>query len=79
MAIDIDKHGLPLGFASLLFDGDYKEKIDERQNYSETRLIAIGPILGRLCVCVYTWRKGVRRIISLRKANERETYAYNKD
>ncbi len=73
------KHGLPLAFAALLFEGDYKEKIDDRRDYGETRMIAIGPIAGRLCVCVYTWRENMRRIISLRKANKKEIDAYDED
>ena len=76
-AINQAKHGLPLEFASLLFAGDYTEKPDDRQDYGETRMIAMGPIAGRLCVCVYTWRDRVRRIISLRKANRREIDAHS--
>ena len=75
-AVNRAKHGLPLPFAAALFEGDYKEKMDSRQSYGETRMIAVGPIAGRLCVCVYTWRDGARRIISLRKANRREIDAY---
>lgn len=44
---------------------------DTRKDYGETRYAALGPIEGRLhCVC-FTVR-GKLRIISLRKANERE-------
>lgn len=78
-AINQVKHGLPLSLAALLFEGDYKEKPDIRRDYGEPRIIAIGPIAGRLCVCIYTWRKGIRRIISLRKANRRESDAYQKN
>jgi uncharacterized protein len=78
-AANIAKHGLPLEFAAILFEGDYKEQPDERQDYGEERVIAIGHIAERLCVCVYTWRNGIRRVISLRKANRRETDAYHKD
>ena len=73
------KHGLPLGLAALLFDGDYLEKIDDRQDYGETRMIALGMIMGRLCVCAYTWRNQRRRVISLRKANSREVDAYDQN
>ncbi len=73
------KHGLPLSLAALLFEGDYKEKTDDRQDYGEPRIIAMGSIAGRLCVCIYTWRKGIRRIISLRKANRRESDAYHEN
>jgi uncharacterized DUF497 family protein len=72
---NIAKHGLPLDFAELLFDGPFIEEEDGRQDYGETRFEAIGPIEkfgGRVFVVIYTWRNNVRRIISFRKANERE-------
>jgi len=73
------KHGLPLSFAALLFEGDYKEKVDDRQDYGETRINTLGFIRGRLHFCAYTWRSGTRRIITLRKANRREIDGYYKD
>lgn len=77
--LNILKHGLPLAFAAILFADDYKEKPDDRRSYGEPRFVAIGAIEGRLCICAYTWRKQVRRIISLRKANQRERNAYHQD
>lgn len=45
---------------------------DTRKDYGETRYAALGPIGGRShCVC-FTVRGNNLRIISLRKANERE-------
>jgi uncharacterized DUF497 family protein len=75
-AVNRAKHGLPLDLAALLFAGAYQEKIDDRQDYGEARMIAFGMIMGRLCACAYTWRNNRRRIISLRKANSREYDAY---
>ncbi len=75
-AANIEKHGISLAFAALLFEEDYKEMPDNRQDYGERRMIASGFIEGRLFVCVYTWRGRRRRIISLRKANGRERDAY---
>ncbi len=49
---------------------------DNRQNYGEVRYIAIGKLRGRMVVLVYTIRAGKYRIISMRKANEREQKAY---
>lgn len=74
------KHSLPLGAAELLFDGPYVEEEDTRHNYGETRFTATGPIAafgGRIFVVVYTWRENVRRIISFRKANDREVRKYH--
>ena len=73
------KHRLPLGAAGLIFDGPFIEEEDARRDYGETRFIATGPIEafgGRVFVVVYTWRANVRRIISFRKANDREQKAY---
>ena len=73
------KHDLPLGAAELLFHGPYIEEEDNRRDYGETRFIATGPIADfgdRLFVVIYTWRDGVRRVISFRKANDREIRKY---
>ena len=45
---------------------------DERRNYGEVRKIAIGIIGEGQHVLVYTERAGRVRVISLRKANQRE-------
>lgn len=52
--------------------------IDSRRNYRESRLIAVSPIGGRLHVLVFTQRGYTVRVISLRKANEREISKYEK-
>ena len=78
-AINIAKHDISLSFAALLFESDFKERPDVRQDYDEPRMIAIGPINDRLHVCVYTLRNNVRRIISLRRANRRESHDYYQD
>lgn len=75
------KHGLPLELAPLLFEGAFVEEEDRRADYGETRIVATGPIEefgGRICVVVYSWRGGVRRIINFRKANDREVRKYQK-
>jgi uncharacterized DUF497 family protein len=69
------KHGFPLEFAPLIFDGPFIEEEDRRREYGETRFVATGPIAefgNRICVVVYAWRENARRIISFRKANDRE-------
>jgi uncharacterized DUF497 family protein len=78
-AENIDRRGLSLELARLLFEGPFIEEQDARHDYGETRFIATGPIAelgGRLFVVVYTWRGATRRIISFRKANDRETRKY---
>jgi uncharacterized DUF497 family protein len=77
-AANIAKRGLPLALAAALLKSPVIIEVDNRRDYGETRMIAIGEIGGRPHVCVYTMRGGVHRIISLRKANRRETDAYRK-
>jgi len=50
--------------------------IDERKNYGEERMCAIGYIGMRLFYVVFVDRESVRRIVSLRKANSREVRRY---
>lgn len=50
--------------------------VDDRRSYSETRLRAFGYLDGRLHVVVFTERPGELRVISLRRANEREVARY---
>ena len=45
---------------------------DQRQPYGEPRFNTLGLLGGRMVVVTWTPRGEVRRIISMRKANERE-------
>ncbi len=49
---------------------------DPRHSYGEDRYQLTGSIEGRLFVLVYTPRSDVIRIISARKANQREVKQY---
>ncbi len=66
------ERGLPFEIAILLFDGPILVSIDDRFDYGETRLRAIGEVAGVVLACVYTATSRSRRIISLRRANRRE-------
>jgi uncharacterized DUF497 family protein len=68
--------GLPFEFAIPMFDGPTLELPDDRRDYGERRIVAIGMVDGRALACVYTDRDGVRRIISLRMANREERDGY---
>ena len=50
---------------------------DTRKDYGETRYIGIGHIGQRLHVVAFTETETGVRVISLRKANEREVKAYD--
>lgn len=67
---------LPFELAMVLFDGPTIEQPDDRLEYRELRVRAVGKTFGAILHCVYTDRPGVRRIISLRPANRRERDAY---
>ena len=70
------ERGLDMARAVEIFDGDTLTIEADRQDYGETRQITIGFLEGRMMVLVWTQRGAARRIISLRKANEREQSAY---
>ena len=50
--------------------------IDERFDYGETRMIALAPETEILYYVAFVDRGNVRRIISLRRANQREVKYY---
>ncbi|MBF0626162.1 MAG: BrnT family toxin [Magnetococcales bacterium] len=52
--------------------------IDTRQDYGEVREITMGELDGRLVALVHTRRGAGIRIISMRKANEREIRWFEK-
>jgi len=70
------ERGLPFRLAILLFRSSVLRRVDDRQDYGEVRIKAIGVVGDHTLHCVYTDRGGVRRVISLRHANRRERDAY---
>ena len=70
------KHGVGLGDAVLLDWAVGREIVDGRMDYGEDRIVRYAKIDDRLHVCIYTLRGNTRRIISLRKANNREILNY---
>lgn len=74
--INVEKHGLSLSDAADFEWDDALVSADERRNYGEARMTAIGYIGERLYVVVYVNRDDSHRIISLRKANSREARHY---
>jgi uncharacterized DUF497 family protein len=75
-AANLAKHGVDFVRASRVFSGEIIERIDDRVDYREIRIGCLGEIEGRVYAVTYTWRGDKRRIISARKANERETQLY---
>ncbi len=73
---NIRKHRVDFALAARFFSNPYLERIDDREEYGEERLIALGEVEGIVFVVVYTIVASVHRIISIRKAlkHEQETY-----
>lgn len=70
------KHGLSLAQASELEWNSALVWIDARFNYEEKRECALALLDDRLYFCAFVDRGDARRIISLRKANNREKDFY---
>ena len=75
-ALNKSKHGLSLSEAEKLEWEDALIWQDTRRDYGEARMVALGVIGERLYCAVYVERDDVRRIISLRKANNKEKILY---
>ncbi|WP_417251446.1 BrnT family toxin [Castellaniella sp.] len=63
--------------AKAFFDPYCLIRQDNRRSYGEDRYQLIGKIDQRVFVVVYTTRVGAVRIISARKANQREVQYYD--
>jgi uncharacterized DUF497 family protein len=70
------ERGLDFARAREVFDGLTITLQDQRQDYGEPRFITAGWLDARLVVLLWTPRGLARRIISMRKANEREIDKY---
>jgi len=73
---NVAKHGVRFETADAFAWSTAMEGSDSRSDYGEVRMVALGLIGTRLHVLVYTRRLDFIRVISLRKANERERRAY---
>ena len=74
---NIAKHGIGFARASRIFDGPTLEAVDDRVDYGEHRIKALGLLEGSLLLAViHTDRNGVRRLISARVANRKERRRY---
>ena len=77
---NLDERGFDFAFTTLIFDGPTLERHDNRQDYGEMRIVALGIADGIPLTVVYTERAEggeiVRRIISARVSDRRERKAY---
>ena len=76
-ASNLRKHGIDFDDAVRIFlDPRRLLAGDERFDYGERRLQVLGAVDGRILFVVRTWRGGVCRLNSARKANGRERRRY---
>lgn len=71
-----DARGLDMARAGEVLAGATLTVVDDRKDYGEDRFITIGFLDGSMVILVWTPRDGAHRIISMRKANERERALY---
>lgn len=72
----LEERGLDFAEAELVFAGPTFEFPDDREDYGERRIVCIGFLRGRMMALVYVPKAGGRRIVSMRKTNEREQKIY---
>ena len=73
---NLAKHGLSFDDAPAILAGPCITFEDRRRDYGERRFITLGLLKGRTMVIAHTPRAGRTRVISMRKANSRETGRY---
>lgn len=66
------ERGFDFGYASQIWQGPVFEAVDDRADYGEVRIKAIGNIDGRCFSVVYTLRDGVHWIISAWPSSRKE-------
>jgi uncharacterized protein len=70
------RHGVSLELARKISWPEVVSWVDERKDYREVREVGLVPIHGRMFCVVFTRRDDALRIISLRRANNREESRY---
>ena len=74
---NVTRHGIAFEDAIRVFDGPTLEKVDDRFDYGETRVYAIGVANGLEVTVIYTdISESKRRIISAWRAERHERTAY---
>lgn len=68
----LKERGLDFGDCAEVFAGPRYEAPDDRRDYGEPRIVTVGFLRGRMVIVIWTPHADARRIISMRKANDRE-------
>ena len=64
--------------AGMVFDDPHLTIEDDRRVHGEIRSLTIGFLSNRMVIVAWKSRKDATRIISMRKANEREQVSYGR-
>lgn len=70
-----EERGFDFAYASRIFSGPVVEWESPREGEHRTK--ATGTVEGRYITVIYTWRSGMRRIISARPARKEERDVYD--
>jgi uncharacterized DUF497 family protein len=74
---NLRRHGVAFEDAARIFEGPTLDKVDDRFDYGEVRVYAIGVVDGIEITVIYTDRNGdERRIISAWRSEPHERRAY---
>jgi uncharacterized DUF497 family protein len=74
--VTLEKRGLHMARAGGVFAGSHLTFPDIRFDYREKRFVTVGLLDERMVVLAWTPRGAASRIISMRKANDREEKRY---
>ncbi len=75
--INVRRHGIAFQDAARIFEGPTVERVDDRFDYGETRVYAIGVVNGIEITVIYTDRDGENRhLISAWKSEPHERRYY---
>ena len=66
------KRGLDMADAVEIFETEILTVVDDRIDYGEPRFLTVGYLRGRMMFVAWMPRGNARRVISMRKANDRE-------
>ncbi|WP_459904603.1 BrnT family toxin [Caballeronia sp. HLA56] len=77
-AANVNRHGMSLERTREIAWREVMCHADARRDYGEVREVGFVPIEGKVHCVVFTQRGGALRIISLRRANNRENERYER-
>ena len=68
---NIKKHGIDFSELRKVFEKPMLTRIDNREDYGETRWISLGDLNGKIVILVYTEIENNVRMISARRATKK--------